>query len=78
MSNVLRDRGITDDRIVVMARGDTQPIASNDTEAGRGQNRRVEIYIVPKGSMAGQMTNQPHSGQSEVATRRAAQQDFTK
>lgn len=78
VSNVLRDRGISDDRIAVMGYGDTRPIASNSTEAGRGQNRRVEIYIVPKGSMAGQMTNQPHSSQSEVATRRAAQQDFTK
>lgn len=78
VSNVLRDRGIAPDRIGVMGFGDTRPIASNDSEAGRGQNRRVEIFVVPKGSIAGQMAKQSQSGQGEVATRRSTQGDFTK
>lgn len=34
-------------RLSVQGFGDTQPIAPNTTEAGRSQNRRVEIKIVP-------------------------------
>ena len=30
-----------------MGRGKSRPVAANDTEAGRAQNRRVEITIVP-------------------------------
>ena len=34
-------------RIGTQGFGETQPVASNDTEAGRAQNRRVEIKLVP-------------------------------
>ncbi len=37
--------GITTDRIVTRGFGEQYPIASNDSEAGRLQNRRVEIVI---------------------------------
>jgi len=38
-------RGVSTSRISVSGRGEHEPIASNDTEAGRAANRRVEIYI---------------------------------
>lgn len=34
-------------RLQTIAFGETQPVASNDTEDGRHQNRRVELPIIP-------------------------------
>ena len=39
----LASRGVT--RYDTRGRGESEPIASNDSEAGRQQNRRVEIAI---------------------------------
>ena len=44
----LTNKGIQSFRITYKGFGETQPIASNDTEAGRKQNRRTEFYIVKK------------------------------
>ncbi len=38
-------KGIAADRIVTVGKGAEAPVASNDTSAGRQQNRRVEIII---------------------------------
>ncbi len=38
-------RGVAATRIGTAGRGEREPIASNDTDAGRAQNRRVEIFI---------------------------------
>ncbi|QHI98718.1 OmpA family protein [Xylophilus rhododendri] len=42
-------RGIDSRRFEVEGRGSHQPIASNDSAAGRAQNRRVEIFIGEQG-----------------------------
>jgi outer membrane protein OmpA-like peptidoglycan-associated protein len=34
-------------RLITIGAGETRPVASNDTEAGRAANRRVELTIVP-------------------------------
>ena len=48
-ANATRDfiaaRGVAPGRISTAGRGEREPITSNDTPAGRAQNRRVEIYI---------------------------------
>lgn len=43
----LEDKGINPRRIQTEGRGESQPRASNDTEAGRQLNRRVEMLIIP-------------------------------
>jgi len=47
VANYLQGRGIMQQRMIITGAGESRPIASNDTEAGRAQNRRVEITIVP-------------------------------
>ena len=47
VANYLAGRGVIRDRMITIGAGETRPIASNDTEAGRAQNRRVEITQVP-------------------------------
>ena len=41
----LVDRGVASNRIEVDGRGAREPIASNDNDAGRAKNRRVEIFL---------------------------------
>ena len=43
----LVNRGVDPERFRVEGFGKSQPIASNATEAGRAQNRRVELVPVP-------------------------------
>lgn len=46
VKNYLVQRGISVDRIEVRGYGESQPVASNDTEAGRAINRRVEFKVL--------------------------------
>ena len=48
VKDLLVQRGIAPYRIEVMGFGKTMPVATNDTEAGRQMNRRVEIKIAPQ------------------------------
>ncbi|CDG84372.1 ompA family protein [Janthinobacterium agaricidamnosum NBRC 102515 = DSM 9628] len=41
----LAQRGVSPTRVVVEGRGSREPVASNNDNAGRAQNRRVEIYV---------------------------------
>ncbi len=41
----LSARGIAADRIAIDGRGSREPVGSNATDAGRAQNRRVDIFV---------------------------------
>jgi len=47
VSSYLTSRQVRPDRLISVGVGESRPVASNDTAAGRQQNRRVEITIVP-------------------------------
>jgi chemotaxis protein MotB len=40
--------GVGAERISSMGRGETMPVASNDTPEGRAKNRRTEIILTPQ------------------------------
>lgn len=44
---IFLDGGIPAERIEIKGYGESKPIADNDTSAGKAQNRRVEIVLVP-------------------------------
>lgn len=47
VADYLASRGVQQARIGTRGFGESQPIASNDNDAGRAANRRVEVKIVP-------------------------------
>lgn len=47
VADYLTAKGVQTARIATRGYGEMQPIASNETEDGKAQNRRVEIKIVP-------------------------------
>ena len=47
VAGYLTTQGVDGRRFYVQGAGETRPVASNNNEAGRSQNRRVEIQISP-------------------------------
>ena len=44
----LATKGVAPERLAAVGYGEFQPIASNDTEAGRAQNRRVAVMVAKR------------------------------
>ncbi|MDQ0476407.1 MULTISPECIES: OmpA family protein [Chryseobacterium] len=59
VKSYLSSKGVSSMRMNTMGMGEADPIASNDTEAGRAQNRRVEFAITANENMI----NDAKSGQ---------------
>lgn len=60
----LTARGVASNRITIDGRGSREPVASNDTDANRARNRRVEIFVAEPQATAqapqpGQQPQQP-------------------
>ncbi|RXK84646.1 OmpA family protein [Chlorobaculum sp. 24CR] len=45
VATLLRTYGVSDRRLTAIGYGETRPVATNETEAGRRLNRRVEVLI---------------------------------
>jgi outer membrane protein OmpA-like peptidoglycan-associated protein len=56
----LTSNGISSTNVQAMGLGKADPVASNDTEAGRRQNRRVEMVV--SGEVIGQPIGPPSAG----------------
>ncbi|AQA18041.1 hypothetical protein BST95_07080 [Halioglobus japonicus] len=42
---LIQSHGIPADQLVAIGRGESMPLAGNDTDSGRAQNRRVELVM---------------------------------
>ncbi len=51
----LMEQGLQPDRIEAVGRGEAEPVASNETDEGRQQNRRVEVAIFASKDMQAEM-----------------------
>lgn len=51
VKSYLAMKGVSSARMVIVGRGELDPIATNDTDAGRAQNRRVEFAITANDAM---------------------------
>jgi outer membrane protein OmpA-like peptidoglycan-associated protein len=51
VANYLRGKGVASGRVRIKGYGETAPVASNDTEDGRAQNRRVNFLITANEKM---------------------------
>ena len=56
-ANSVRDylatRGVDTRRVRTEGRGSREPVASNQSDAGRAHNRRVEIFLAERAAVAG-------------------------
>lgn len=51
VAGYLSELGVIDSRLITEGYGEEQPVADNDTETGRQQNRRVEVAIYANDKM---------------------------
>jgi len=56
VADALSSRGVATDRVQTKGLGKAYPVASNDTQAGRQQNRRVEIVFSDESGRFAQTT----------------------
>lgn len=64
--NALVRKNIPRNRIGCVSKGETEPIASNDTPEGREQNRRVELDLVDSGASSTNDTSIEEESEEEL------------
>ena len=64
---LVKDQGISPERLSAIGYGEYRPVTSNETREGRKQNRRVEIVILPnvtKVKDSGSVNTNPDAGEN--------------
>jgi outer membrane protein OmpA-like peptidoglycan-associated protein len=62
VADYLTARGVPAARLATSGRGETDPVAPNDTDADRQLNRRVEVVVTAGQQMKAQAKAQASSG----------------
>jgi outer membrane protein OmpA-like peptidoglycan-associated protein len=62
---LIRTFGIATDRLTAVGFGDGRPVATNATDEGRAQNRRVELVKIPEPTPTGPKKDSLQSGATE-------------
>jgi outer membrane protein OmpA-like peptidoglycan-associated protein len=65
----LAARGVDPRRVLTAGRGEHEPIADNNSEAGRSKNRRVEVFLGERSNVAGGAPVQSSPGIPAVQVR---------
>lgn len=58
VTRMMIENGLPATRVTAGGRGEFHPVASNDTDAGKQQNRRTEIVLAPKLNKLWELTGQ--------------------
>jgi chemotaxis protein MotB len=66
---ILQKNGVAPHRVGVMGCSEHRPIAENVSESGSSQNRRVEIYLVPTGSIVHSAVNETRRVEAPAVAR---------
>jgi OOP family OmpA-OmpF porin len=65
----LVSKGVNGSNLVAQGFGKTRPIASNDTEEGRAENRRVEFVVLNRPPADVKVISKDPTSQSKAAAR---------
>lgn len=62
VGNVILGSGYEPSRLAVVGCGEYRPVADNASETGKSQNRRVDIYLIPRGTLIASSTSRTRAG----------------
>jgi chemotaxis protein MotB len=78
VGKVMQGQGVSTHRIAVVGYADQRPIADNNSDAGRQQNRRVEVLILPTQARANASLAGARQPAAAPAAKPAARGDLNK